>query len=177
MQLRKYVEKLKMNTFVFGAPIWKSRDGASSSLLQLLLIMSLMQYIDIFPLPVRSSCFETSSVYLLLYWNFQTHVIFPDVQEKPLLIQMQAAAGSGEAEMETESPGGISETFHSKPLFSLLELISVTPPSFPQPWWPLAGISGLETHWCFCPTVSTWSLSSAWFLFPSSSPMTGTSAE
>lgn len=36
--------------------------------------------------------------------------------------QMQAA-GSDEAEMETESPGGISETFHSKPLFSLLKFI------------------------------------------------------
>ncbi|XP_034756644.1 tripartite motif-containing protein 67 [Etheostoma cragini] len=53
-------------------------------------------------------------------YNEQTTVIFPDVQENPLLRQMQAAASSGEAEPETESPG--VESGPSVPAAPLLQL-------------------------------------------------------
>lgn len=54
-----------------------------------------------------------SCIHVLLHLNIQTNVIFTDVQENPLLKQMQVA-DSGETELETESPGGISETLFSQ---------------------------------------------------------------
>lgn len=41
-----------------------------------------------------------------LYHNFQTNIIFPDVQENLIMKQMQTE-NNGEAELETEGPGGI----------------------------------------------------------------------
>lgn len=45
-----------------------------------------------------------------LYHNFQTNIIFPDVQENLILKQMQTE-NNGEAELETEGPGGILVSF------------------------------------------------------------------
>lgn len=64
------------------------------------------------------------------------------------------AADSGEAEMETESPGGISETFHlslnlclrlCKPMFSFLEFILSL---LPRPSAQIA-LTNQEIHWSF----------------------------
>lgn len=59
-----------------------------------------------------------------------TNNIFPDVQETPLMKQLQTA-DSGEAEMETESPGGIFHRLFT--CFPLLEFIIFTPTLFLSP--------------------------------------------
>lgn len=63
------------------------------------------------------------------------------------------------------------EVFHR--LFTVNLCPSFLVPQPRQPSWPF----WLDTLWSFCPTASTWSLSSAWLSFSSSRPMNGTSAE
>lgn len=89
----------------------------------------------------------------------------PDVQESPLLKQMQAA-DSGEAEMETESPGGISENLlvQSKPLSSFLDFILSLLPSPSVPVALTAILVGKDRS-LLSPQCLSGFLPSAWFFY------------
>ena len=61
--------------------------------------------------------------------------LFPDVQETPLLKQMQAAGVEAEPETERVIPGGISE-----------KLFTIYPPFyFPFAWFPDLDLSSAPT--------------------------------
>lgn len=112
-----------------------------------------------------------------LYHNFQTNIIFPDVQENLILKQMQTE-NNGEAELETEGPGGIFFNslfyccryyfcFFPPPGFSLIWFCHTSPLSHgpPREKKPLTGHSDRNPSWLFCvPRRLSGLLLPAWLL-------------
>lgn len=101
-----------------------------------------------------------------LYHNSQTNIMFPDMQESLIIKQMQTE-NSGEAELETQGPGGI---FFQQSLLLLSLSLLFFPPCFlpdmilshphhlghPNPWKrnekkkkTLTGHSGRNPSWSF----------------------------